>query len=70
MRAWRRQRLEAILRSARGELRMPLVQAAAIALVLTNHASWRTLTEECGLTAAKAMAATTAALDGLFSEPA
>src|SRR6202451_2049310 len=50
MRAWRRDRLEQILRSAGGTLRLPVGQAVAFAFVTTNHASWRVLREELGLT--------------------
>jgi AcrR family transcriptional regulator len=67
MRAWRRDRLEEILRSANGTIRLPLRQAVAFAFVLTNHVSWRVLREEMGLTQDKAIETTAAGLEaGLF----
>jgi AcrR family transcriptional regulator len=67
MRAWRRDRLEQILRSARGTLRLPVGQAVAFAFVMTNHVSWRVLREELGLTQGQAVETTTAGIEaGLF----
>jgi AcrR family transcriptional regulator len=69
MRVWRRGELERIFRGARGELRMPVHQAVAMCFVLTNHASWLALVEECGLSPAKALALTTETLDAALFEP-
>jgi AcrR family transcriptional regulator len=67
MRAWRRDRLEQILRSAGGTLRLPVGQAVAFAFVMTNHVSWRVLREEIGLTQGQAVETTTAGIEaGLF----
>lgn len=67
MRAWRRDRLERILRSANQTLRLPLGQAVAFAFVLTNHVSWRVLRAEMGLTQGKAIETTVTGLEaGLF----
>jgi AcrR family transcriptional regulator len=67
MRAWRRDRLEQILRSAGGTLRLPVGQAVAFAFVMTNHVSWRVLREEIGLTQGQAAETTTAGIEaGLF----
>jgi AcrR family transcriptional regulator len=67
MRAWRRDRLEQILRSARDTLRLPVGQAVAFAFVMTNHVSWRVLREELGLTRGQAVETTTAGIEaGLF----
>jgi AcrR family transcriptional regulator len=67
MRAWRRDRLEQILRSATDTLRLPVGQAIAFAFVMTNHASWRVLREEIGLTQGQAIETTTAGIEaGLF----
>jgi AcrR family transcriptional regulator len=67
MRAWRRDRLEQILRPADGALRLPLAQAAGLAFVLTNHITWRALREEMGLTQDKAIQTTATGLEtGLF----
>jgi AcrR family transcriptional regulator len=67
MRAWRRDRLEQILRSASDTLRLPIGQAVAFAFVLTNHVSWRALREEMGLTQAQAVETTTTGIEaGLF----
>ena len=67
MRAWRRDRLEQILRSANGTLRLPLRQAVAFAFVLTNHITWRALREEIGLAQGKAIGTTVTGLEaGLF----
>jgi AcrR family transcriptional regulator len=62
-RLWRRRQLDHILRDAKAELLLPLPHAVAIAFVLTNHASWKTLTEESGLTQPKAVALTTNTLE-------
>jgi AcrR family transcriptional regulator len=68
MRAWRRRQLELILRSAKDGLRPPLKEATALAVALTNHATWMTLTDECGLTPQKARERIVDALDAaLFS---
>lgn len=70
MRAWRRRQLETILRAAKDELRLPLKDATALAVTLTNHASWMTLTDECGYPPAKALAMTVDALQRtLFDNP-
>jgi AcrR family transcriptional regulator len=67
MRAWRRDRLEQILRSAGDTLRLPVGQAVAFAFVMTNHVSWRVLREEIGLTQGLAVETTTAGIEaGLF----
>jgi AcrR family transcriptional regulator len=67
MRAWRRDRLEQILRSAGDTLRLPVGQAVAFAFVMTNHVSWRVLREEIGLTQGQAVETTTSGIEaGLF----
>jgi len=67
MRAWRRDRLEQILRSASDALRLPIGQAVAFAFVMTNHVSWRVLREEIGLTQSQAVETTTTGIEaGLF----
>jgi AcrR family transcriptional regulator len=67
MRAWRRERLTQILRPANKTLRLPLKQAASFAFVTTNHASWRALREDAGLTQRQAIhTATTVLQTGLF----
>ena len=67
MRAWRRDRLEQILRSASDTLRLPIGQAVAFAFVMTNHVSWRVLREEIGLTQSQAVETTTTGIEaGLF----
>jgi len=68
MRAWRRDRLEEILRSASGTtLRLPVGQAVAFAFVMTNHVSWRVLREELALTQQQAVETTAAGIEaGLF----
>jgi AcrR family transcriptional regulator len=67
MRAWRRDRLEQILRPANDTLRLPLGQAVAFTFVLTNHVSWRALREEMGLTQDVAIETTVTGLEaGLF----
>jgi AcrR family transcriptional regulator len=55
MRTWRRERLTQILRPANKTLRLPLKQAAAFAFVTTNHATWRALREDAGLTQRQAI---------------
>jgi AcrR family transcriptional regulator len=68
-RRWHRRQLEDMLRDAKPDLLVPLRDAVAIAFALTNPDSWRTLTEECGLTQAKALALTTTTLDAtLFGQ--
>ena len=55
--------------SRAGSPAVPLRDAVAIAFALSNPDSWRTLTEECGLTQAKALALTTTTLDAtLFGQ--
>jgi AcrR family transcriptional regulator len=67
MRAWRRDRLEQILRSANDTLRLPVDQAVAFSFVMTNHVSWRVLREEMSLTQDQAIDTATAGIDaGLF----
>lgn len=68
MRAWRRDRLEQILRSASGTtLRLPIGQAVAFAFVMTNHVSWCVLREELALTQEQAVETTATGLEaGLF----
>ena len=67
MRAWRRDRLEQILRPASGTLRLPIGQAVAFAFVMTNHVSWRVLREELGLTQGQTVETTTTGIEaGLF----
>ena len=68
MRAWRRDRLEEILRSAsRATLRLPVGQAVAFAFVMTNHVSWRVLREELALTQQQAVETAAAGIEaGLF----
>jgi AcrR family transcriptional regulator len=69
MRSWRRERLTQILRPAKETLRLPLKQAAAFAFVATNHATWRALREEVGLTQRQVIHTTTTALQAaLFDE--
>jgi AcrR family transcriptional regulator len=69
MRAWRRDRLEQILRPASDTLRLPADQAVAFAFVMTNHVSWRVLREEMGLAQDQATDTTTAGIEaGLFGE--
>jgi AcrR family transcriptional regulator len=70
MRVWRRGELERIFRGARGELQVPLQQAVAMSFVLTNHATWLALVDECGLSPAKALALTTETLDTALFKPA
>jgi AcrR family transcriptional regulator len=71
MRAWRRDRLEEILRSANDTLRLPLEETVAFAFVLTNHVSWRVLREEMALTQGKAIETTVTGLEaGLFGASA
>lgn len=71
MRAWRRDRLEQILRPANAALRLPLGQAVAFAFVLTNHVSWRALREDMGLTQDTAIQTTVTGLQaGLFGASA
>jgi AcrR family transcriptional regulator len=68
MRAWRRDSLEEILRSASGTtLRLPVGQAVAFAFVMTNHVSWRVLREELALTQQQAVETTATGIEaGLF----
>jgi AcrR family transcriptional regulator len=67
MRAWRRDRLEEILGSAGGTLRLPAGQAVAFAFVMTNHVSWRVLREELALTQEQAVETTATGVEaGLF----
>ena len=67
MRAWRRDRLEQILRPASDTLRLPIGQAIAFAFVMTNHVSWRVLREEVGLTQGQAVETATTGIEaGLF----
>jgi AcrR family transcriptional regulator len=69
IRAWRRERLTQILRPASMALRLPLKQAAAFAFVTTNHASWRALREEAGLSQRQAIQTATTVLNtALFDE--
>jgi AcrR family transcriptional regulator len=63
MRAWRRDRLEEILRSASDTLRLPVGQAVAFAFVMTNHVSWRALREELALTQEEAVETTATGLE-------
>jgi AcrR family transcriptional regulator len=67
MRAWRRDRLEEILRPAGGTLRLPAGQAVAFAFVMTSHVSWRVLREELALTPEQAAETTATGIQaGLF----
>jgi AcrR family transcriptional regulator len=67
MRAWRRDRLEQILRPASDTLRLPIGQAVAFAFVMTNHVSWRVLREEIGLTQGQTVGTTATGIEaGLF----
>jgi AcrR family transcriptional regulator len=67
MRAWRRDRLDEILRSAGGTLRLPVDQAVAFAFVMTSHVSWRVLREELALTQQRAVETTATGIEaGLF----
>jgi AcrR family transcriptional regulator len=67
MRAWRRDRLDEILRSADGTLRLPVDQAVAFGFVVTNHVSWRALREELALTQQQAVETTATGIEaGLF----
>jgi AcrR family transcriptional regulator len=60
IRAWRREQLEALLRGIDDEdgLAIPLPEAAALAFVLTAHATWHSLAVQSGLgtTAAQRLA--------------
>jgi AcrR family transcriptional regulator len=70
MRTWRRERLTQILRPANKTLRLPLKQAAGFAFVSTNHATWRALREEAGLTQRQAIYTTATVLQAaFFDEP-
>jgi AcrR family transcriptional regulator len=62
MRAWRRERLTEILRPTKTTLLLPLKQAAAFAFVTTNHATWRALRDESGLTQRQAIDTSTTVL--------
>jgi AcrR family transcriptional regulator len=67
IRAWRRDRLDEILRSADGTLRLPVDQAVAFAFVMTSHVSWRVLREELALTQQQAVETTATGIEaGLF----
>ena len=68
MRAWRRDRLEEILRPTTATtLRLPVGQAVAFAFVMTNHVSWRVLREELALTQEQAVDTTATGIEtGLF----
>jgi AcrR family transcriptional regulator len=67
IRAWRRDRLDEILRSADGTLRLPVDQAVAFAFVMTSHVSWRVLREELALTQEQAVETTATGIEaGLF----
>src|SRR5580700_1156549 len=68
MRAWRRERLEEILRPASGTtLRLPVAQGVAFAFVMTNHASWRVLREDLALARQQAVETTATGIEaGLF----
>jgi AcrR family transcriptional regulator len=69
MRKWRRERLTQILRPANKTLRLPLKQAAAFAFVTTNHATWRALREDAGLTQHQAIYTSTTSLGAaIFDE--
>jgi AcrR family transcriptional regulator len=69
MRTWRREQLTHILRPANKTLRLPLKQAAAFAFATTNHATWRALREDAGLTQRQAVhTATTVLQAALFDE--
>jgi hypothetical protein len=70
IRAGVQERLENLLRPARNQLRMPVPQAVALGFVLTNHSTWRTLTEEIGMSPAKATAMTVDALETAIFGPA
>jgi AcrR family transcriptional regulator len=63
VRAWRRDELRKILRTAQrdGALRMPLKQAIALAFHITAYVTWRSFVVESGLTpqAAKTLAIAT-----------
>jgi AcrR family transcriptional regulator len=65
-RRWRRDQLHHILLDAKAELLLPLPQALALAVVLTNHASWTTLVREARLTQPKAIALTSATLEAVL----
>ena len=62
-RRYRRRQLQHILRDAKADLLLPVPQAVALAFVMTNHASWKSLTEDSGLTQPRAVALTTTTLD-------
>ena len=68
MHAWRRDRLEEILRPAGGTtLRLPVGQAVAFAFVMTSHGSWRVLREELALAQQQAIETTATGIEaGLF----
>jgi AcrR family transcriptional regulator len=69
IRTWRREQLTQILQPATTTLRLPLKHAAAFAFVTTNHATWRALREESGLTQPQAIHTATTILEAaLFDE--
>ena len=65
LRAWRRQRIGAILRPAaeRDELALPFNQAVALVFVTTSHATWSSLVNESRLSPTAAKQVTTQALE-------
>jgi len=69
IRTWRRERLTLILLPATKTLRLPLKPAVAFAFVTTNHATWRALRQDAGLTQRQAIYTSTTALQAaLFDE--
>jgi AcrR family transcriptional regulator len=62
-RRYRQRQLQHILRDAKADLLLPVPQAVALAFVMTNHASWKSLIEDSSLTQPRAVALTNTALD-------
>jgi TetR/AcrR family transcriptional regulator, transcriptional repressor of bet genes len=63
MRESRRERLEEILEDPQTKVVLPVPEAAAIALVLTSHETWKALVKESGLSQAAALDLVTTTLD-------
>jgi AcrR family transcriptional regulator len=62
-RHYRRRQLQHILRDAKADLLLPVPQAVALAFVMTNHATWKSLIEDSSMTQPTAVALTTSTLD-------
>jgi AcrR family transcriptional regulator len=59
----RQRQLQHILRDAKADLLLPVPQAVALAFVMTNHASWKSLIEDSSLSQPRAVALTNTTLD-------